>query len=83
MSSLKIRKIDVLKVYPTETGTYFGRKWALVAYELSNDVKGIIDLPIPKDCDDIHPVAIGAIRGAINRGIFDNILRPVSVPAVA
>lgn len=76
VNKLKIKKIDVIKVYPTEDGLYFGRKWALIAYELSRDIKGVMDVPLPKECDSVHPVAISAINGIINRGTYDNVIVP-------
>ena len=80
MISLKIRKLDVITVYPSGENKgpkrYFGKKFAVVAYELTHEIKGFMDVPLPAGCQDIHPVAIGVIMNAIKRGVFDSFIRP-------
>ena len=69
----KIKKIDVLGVYPQGKRTYHGKKWGVAHYELAGEVKGVIDFPLPPECDDIHPVAIAAIMNAVTRGVYDGV----------
>ena len=78
MISLKIRKLDVITVYPSGENKgpkrYFGKKFAVVAYELTHEIKGFMDVPLPKGSDDIHPVAIGVLMNAISRGSYNSLL---------
>ena len=70
---IKIRKIDVLDVYPKGERLYFDKKWAIIAYELQcghRDIVGIMDMPLPKESDDIHPLARDALMKCIARGTF-------------
>lgn len=74
----RIKKLDVIDVYPKGHNkgpkNYFGKKWAVIKFELvmkGEVIEGLIDVPLPKDCDDIHPVAADAINKAVSRGTLE------------
>jgi len=78
----KIRKLDIIAVYPAKS-LYFGKKWAVVAYELTGGIVGFLDVALPKDCDDIHPIATAAMLSTISRGTFAQKTKADYVPAAA
>ena len=75
MRELAIAKVDITKVYPQDDNkspnNYFGKKWGVASYELNDGTRGVMDFPIPPECDDIQPVARRALNMAINRGTYN------------